>query len=274
MSDQNADRTSTIRIVRVFLASPSDLGDERRIARDAVEEINRTVARPAGFHVDLIGWEDTLSSAGRPQALINEDLETCQMFIGMLWARWGTPPDTEGKFSSGFEEEFTLACKRNEDNGEPHITLFFKEVEASKIQDPGPELSKVLNFKYGIISQKKILYEEFSDVIGFGQKVRIIIANFIHKLNRASQSRLGENSPDESPISSRQVGPPEHVETPIDNIHAVEAKFLAAVSRTLGKEGESPSAFQLARLRNIAAAYGVSENDDITVGAHDANLIY
>ena len=158
MTDQNSNGLNSLKIVRVFLASPSDLSNERLIARAAVDEINKTVARPAGFHVDLIGWEDTLSAAGRPQGLINEDLVTCQMFIGMLWARWGTPPDTTGRFTSGFEEEFRLASDRNVRDGTPHITLFFKDVEQSKLGDPGPELSKVLAFKQCIIEEKVFLY--------------------------------------------------------------------------------------------------------------------
>jgi hypothetical protein len=147
------EKQDAIRVIRVFLASPSDLGEERRAARAAVDEINKTVARPNGFHVDLIGWEDTLSIAGRPQATINEDLETCQMFIGMLWERWGMAPDAAGRFTSGFEEEFTLASERNTRTGQPHMTLFFKNVDKSKLGDPGRELSKVMAFKQQVVDR-------------------------------------------------------------------------------------------------------------------------
>ena len=77
MPDNQSDTAESVRIVRVFLASPGDLADERRLAGEAIEEVNRTVARPAGFQVDLLGWEDTLSAAGRPQEIINRDLRTC-----------------------------------------------------------------------------------------------------------------------------------------------------------------------------------------------------
>ena len=94
-------------ILTVFLASPSDLIEERKVARKVVEKINRIVSH-IGWHIDLRGWEDTLPNSGRPQAHINKDVESCDLFIGMLWERWGS---STGQYSSGFEEEFELAKK-------------------------------------------------------------------------------------------------------------------------------------------------------------------
>lgn len=95
-------------VLKVFIASPGDLSDERKRARIVVDEINRTVGRTFDVQVDLIGWEDTLPGAGRPQALINQDVDACDLFVGMLWQRWG---QATGEFSSGFEEEFERACR-------------------------------------------------------------------------------------------------------------------------------------------------------------------
>jgi hypothetical protein len=81
------------KIIKVFLASPGDLQDERRAAKSVVDEFNKLWADMLGYHVELVGWEDIVSRYGRPQALINRDLERCELFIGMIWKRWGTPPD-------------------------------------------------------------------------------------------------------------------------------------------------------------------------------------
>lgn len=54
-------------MLRVFLASPGDLVAERQIARDVAAEVSEYVA-PFGYGVELYGWEDTVSQAGRPQA--------------------------------------------------------------------------------------------------------------------------------------------------------------------------------------------------------------
>ena len=64
-----------IKLYRVFIASPGDLADERKALRDVVERINGICARETDWRIELLGWEDTLPGAGRPQELINADLE-------------------------------------------------------------------------------------------------------------------------------------------------------------------------------------------------------
>lgn len=262
-----------LKIIRVFLASPGDLGEERRAARDAVKEINRTVARPAGFQVDLIGWEDTLSAAGRPQALINEDLKTCQMFIGMIWARWGTPT---GAYSSGFEEEFELACSRHASQKEPHITMFFKEVDPSKLSDPGPELSKVIKFKKRAIQEKKIFFDTFEDPNEFASKVRLVVADFIHKLDL--KSRL-ESVDTGSIVTASESGlsdeASEESSQEISENDVTESQFLNEIGTAIGRgHAERISRIDVARLRNLAAAHAFKSNDQVSIGAHDANIVY
>jgi hypothetical protein len=269
MISSNGQTTDAVRVLRVFLASPSDLGPERRAARDAVNEINRTVARPAGFQIDLIGWEDTLSSAGRPQAIINEEMATCQIFIGMIWERWGTPPDVSSKFTSGFEEEFFTSYERYTQTGAPYMRLFFKSVDSSKLNDAGPELSKVIDFKNKRISEKKILFQTFDDTAGFAQHVRVGIADYILKLkselqadNNASKS---QTIVDEASATAAE-GPssPKSELALLDNL---AAKLRAPDSNTVAP-------VEVARLRNLAVALSGSANDDTSLGAHDANLIY
>src|SRR6266571_5504608 len=94
------------KIVKIFLASPGDLTDERRAAKAVVDEFNALFADDFGYQVELIGWEDTVSVFGRPQATINRELERCELFVGLMWKKWGTPPGIAGRYTSGFEEEF------------------------------------------------------------------------------------------------------------------------------------------------------------------------
>ena len=112
---------STRKILRTFLASPGDLQDERKAIRDVVDEFNESWADDLGYHIELLGWEDTVAGFGRPQELINQDVDRCDLFIGLIWKRWGTPPDKDGKFSSGFQEEFKRSIDRRENSGSRDI---------------------------------------------------------------------------------------------------------------------------------------------------------
>ncbi|MHB8068814.1 MAG: DUF4062 domain-containing protein [Desulfobaccales bacterium] len=143
-----------------FIASPSDLRPEREAARKAVDRINKVLARRLNWHLELIGWEDTLPGYSRPQSLINKDVDSCDLFLGVLWRRWGQSTKTH---ESGFEEEFLRACDRRVRTGKPEIWLFFKAVDTENANDPGEQLRKVLDFKKKQIESKELLFKEFSD---------------------------------------------------------------------------------------------------------------
>ena len=166
---------STRKILRAFLASPGDLQDERRAIRDVVVEFNESWADELGYQIELLGWEETVSGYGRPQHLINQEVDRCDLFIGMIWKRWGTPPSGSGEFTSGFHEEFERAMARRERGDSPEISLFFKIISDDFMEDPGDDLKRVLEFRDQIISEKKILFQKFRtvhDVEGFSEEVR------------------------------------------------------------------------------------------------------
>lgn len=76
--------SESIKIVRVFIGSPGGLEDERRAAREIVQEVNQAHSEHWGCQFKLVGWEDTIPGYQRPQSLINIDLDKCQYFIGVL----------------------------------------------------------------------------------------------------------------------------------------------------------------------------------------------
>src|SRR3954470_18165980 len=105
---------TTRQILSVFLASPSDVTEERKATQEVVDTINSTVSRDLGWSIDLLVWENTSPGYGRPQELINPLVDVCGLFIGLLWERWGQP---SGEHTSGFEEEFERARKRRKSEG-------------------------------------------------------------------------------------------------------------------------------------------------------------
>ena len=144
------------KVVRVFIASPGDLGEERRLFREIISEVNRLKAHGMGIQLEPLGWEDTLPGVGRPQELINKDIKKCDLMILLLWKRWGTPT---GEYSSGFEEEYELAKRLLGGCGKlGDIMLYFRKIPDAMLADPGPQLRQVQKFKKKIESEIELLH--------------------------------------------------------------------------------------------------------------------
>jgi hypothetical protein len=47
----------TRKVVRIFIASPGDLGEERISAKFVADEFNSIWAEEFGYQVELVGWE-------------------------------------------------------------------------------------------------------------------------------------------------------------------------------------------------------------------------
>ena len=151
-----------------FLASPGDLAPERNEARRVVEAVNKSI-RDTDWQIELLGWEDTLAGAGRPQELINRDLDRCDLFIGLLGRRWG---QSTGRASSGFEEEFERARQRWSTAGVPDLWIFFRQIDPESASDPGPQLARVIEFRTSLHASRSLLSKEFRDVADFGEQLR------------------------------------------------------------------------------------------------------
>lgn len=259
-------------IIRVFLASPGDLGEERLAAKDAVDEVNAATAKPQGYQIDLYGWEDTISAAGRPQAIINEELKQCELFIGMLWAKWGTPPDNEGHHTSGFEEEYELASRMWAAGRSPELRMYFKAVDADRMKDPGQELSKVIAFRDKLISEKTILFENFSDITEYTRKLRLGLADYINR-KKQRDAASDQNTEVAEGVSAPEAKDNQVMQQPKET-ESERAAFLEGYARKLRDPSQQSSAFEVARLRLAAMTSNWHGNDEPELGAHDANLIY
>jgi hypothetical protein len=186
MCQLNMDNTivpSTITAYRIFLATPGGLDTERQKFRDIVNSYNDIDALEKEVLFIPVGWELTLAGVGRPQALINEDLKRCDFFVLVLWNRWGSPPAKGGPFTSGTEEEYTLACTLLADAAQPmrKIIVFFKTVDAVQLGDPGPQLQKVIDFKKKVEEEKERLFSTFDDVEAFTKHLHVHLAAWMRE---------------------------------------------------------------------------------------------
>lgn len=196
---------TTRQVLTVFVASPGDVSEERHALVAAVARINRMAAREWGWEIDLRGWEDTLPGYARPQALINPDVDECDVFIGLLWKRWGTET---GEYSSGFEEEFRIAQARRSGGAAPEIMMYFRDIDDQDLSDPGPQLKRVLTFKEEVLASRQLLFKSYAGVADF----EILILEHLNTLlgRRAIESnRARYRGPDgsASTLLAQSIGP-------------------------------------------------------------------
>lgn len=92
-------------IYRVFIASPSDLAEERQVATEAINEWNCQHAAAESVVLLPVKWEThaTPRSGVRPQEAINDELvHNSDILVGMFWTKFGT---NTGVAESGTVEE-------------------------------------------------------------------------------------------------------------------------------------------------------------------------
>jgi hypothetical protein len=93
--------------INVMIASPSDVEQVRRVARDVVHEWNDTNAQEQRVVLLPMGWESHSSPrmGDRPQAIINTQLlNHCDLLVAIFWTQLGT---ATGEAASGTVEEIT-----------------------------------------------------------------------------------------------------------------------------------------------------------------------
>jgi Domain of unknown function (DUF4062) len=111
------------KVIKVMIATPSDVDKERQLVRDAVYEWNYVHSEDKDIVLMPVGWESHASpSMGeRPQAVINKQvLKDCDLLIAVFWTRLGSPT---GKAASGTVEEIEEHLKA----GKPAM-LYFSSV--------------------------------------------------------------------------------------------------------------------------------------------------
>ncbi len=172
---------------KIFIASPSDVLDERQAIEEVIDELNRTYGVQNGLVIELMKWE-THSAPGiseiSPQAIINEDIGTdYDLFIGILWKKFGTPTT---KAKSGTEEEFLNAYnKYGGDSKSIQILFYFKIASPASLSEINPdEFAKVLNFKESL-KKKNLLISEFKEIKDFQTQLRIHIPIRINSLRES-----------------------------------------------------------------------------------------
>lgn len=154
---------------RVFIGSPGGLEKEREAFRGAVEKCSLQHGDSKDVRFHPVGWEDATGGAERPQGLINDDLKKCDYAVFVLHDRWGSP--TGNGYTSGTKEEWDIAVELFNSKKIRNIALFFKDVDAKQLKDPGDQLKQVLAFKKEVEDSKRYLFHTYSEISKYTDKL-------------------------------------------------------------------------------------------------------
>ena len=96
-------KTEHASTIRIFVASPGDVQEEREAAFAVIDQLGKDHRKPEGLRVEGCGWNNTHYPRlvnKPPQVNIGEGLPVMADYdicIFILWSRLGTPMD-EAKF--------------------------------------------------------------------------------------------------------------------------------------------------------------------------------
>ncbi len=159
--------------IRVYIASPSDVVEERNILEQIVDDLNKLLGAKTGFRLELVKWEtDTYPGLGEDaQGVINEQIDDdYDIFIGILWKRFGTPTK---RGPSGTAEEFSNAYQkaRNEPN-KLRVMFYFNNSSAPMSEINAEQLMKVKQFQDSL-GEMGVYYWTYNGIDDFERYVRL-----------------------------------------------------------------------------------------------------
>ena len=127
-----------IKIIKIFLASSSELKDDREQFEIFINRKNKEYIKQSVF-LELVIWEDFLDamSATRLQDEYNRAITDCNVFISLFKTK-------VGRYT---EEEFTQAFKTFKTNNRPLIYTYFQDSQINVNQVNIENLMSLKNFK-------------------------------------------------------------------------------------------------------------------------------
>lgn len=179
----------------IFVASPSDVQTEREVVEKVVRELNATWTKHLKLQLNVIRWE----THTRPdfdvdsQTVINKQLPpTVDVFIGILWARVGTPTP---RAPSGTLEEFERAYSQwKNDSNSIHLMMYFKTAPVQMSSIDPKQVSQVQSFQ-SQLPEAGSLYSTFATAEEFATLLSRHLAALMQELAKAATPSETSDTP-------------------------------------------------------------------------------
>jgi hypothetical protein len=110
--------SQTVRIIRVFVSSPGDVAEERKVMDEVVAAINRTDGQAGGFRLELFRWEDhvTPQIGPKPQKVVDDQTPVYDVYLDIMSTRFGG-----GGTSKEFRDAMRISIEAGEEGHRRHL---------------------------------------------------------------------------------------------------------------------------------------------------------
>ncbi len=177
------------KVVKVMIASPSDVAAERQVIRNVIQEWNFTHSEDKNLVLMPVGWEShsAPSMGDRAQAIFNKQvLADCDLLLAVFWTKLGTPT---GKAASGTVEEIEEHIKAKK----PAMIYFSKIPVLLESVDP-KQYKAVMEFKKEM--GKRGLYAEYESTEDFREKLSRQLGHTVLRSFAPKKNGNGQNGDD------------------------------------------------------------------------------
>jgi len=186
------------KLYRVLIASPSDVSEERRIVREAIDRWNANHALDSKIALLAMGWETHAipDLIDRGQAVINRQIvDNCDFLIGIFCTRLGTPTSEE---LSGTVEEINRARSQ----GKRCIVYFASDKRVKPTSFDEEQYAQLQQYKQEL--QKTGLTSAYDSTESFKQQVYDHVVKAMQEITKEDIERKAAEN--EARITKQAIG--------------------------------------------------------------------
>src|ERR1700744_2554464 len=183
----------TIITYRIFLASPSDISEEKLIIKSVAEELNN-LNLIKNIKLEVIDWQtSTHPDIGEDaqDAINNQINDEYDIFMGLFWHKFGTATKRD---VSGTKEEFERAYSRHLKNPKNiKVLMYFKDAPIPISEIDAKQIELIQGFRKDI-SNRGVLFSKFTQNDEFEKIVRSHLSQLLNEISNEIEQQINSSS--------------------------------------------------------------------------------
>lgn len=151
--------------LRIFLATPGDVEEERAVVRSCVEDHRARRAGESDVTYEVIEWDRVRGTARRAQEAIDELIAESHFMVVLFKGVWGSEPGSPWGYTSGTEEELFTGLL---ELGQPEQPI--RDVWVGFIDTPNPD-EQIVKLRQQIVDRHSVMFESIRDLRDLQEKL-------------------------------------------------------------------------------------------------------